>query len=89
MTTWLGKQDNAIVTMIEGDAPLLVRFYAWERQEMWTYLTEYCEVGVPCGSESKGWPCDGAAIVCPDKEIYADNEGIISRDEVRGAVFCK
>eukprot|EP00903_Cladosiphon_okamuranus_P021993 g20221.t1 len=76
------SDDNAIVMMIEADAPLLAKFYAWETEEMWTYLTEHCEVGVPCGSEQKGWPCLGSTIACPDKEIFADNKGIISRDEL-------
>lgn len=75
--------------MIEADAPLLAKFYTWEKHEMWTYLTEHCEVGVPIGSEVKGWPCDGlfetsgATIVCPDKTIFADNQGVIPVDEVR------
>eukprot|EP00752_Nemacystus_decipiens_P013629 g12083.t4 len=77
------SDDYAIVTMIEGDAPLLARFYEWEKQEMWTFLTEHCEVGIPRGSEFKGWPCGRRVIVCPDKEIYADNDGAISRDELR------
>ena len=72
--------------MIEGNAPLLARFYAWEKQEIWTFLTEHCEVGVPFGSESKGWPNDGASIVCPDKDILSDNERVISRDEVRSVL---
>lgn len=76
------SDDNEIVLMIEAREPLLAKFYSWEKQEMWTYLTEHCEVGIPCGSESKGWPFDGTAIVCPDKDIFADNGGVIPRDEL-------
>lgn len=84
------RQDNEIVTMIENDKPLLTKFHAWQKQEMWTYVTEHCEVGVPCGSGSKGWPyvgpleAGGAAIVCLDKGILPDNWGVIAPDQVRG-----
>lgn len=69
-------------------APDSVAYDLSDKQEMWTYVTEHCEVGVPCGSGSKGWPyvgpleAGGAAIVCLDKGILPDNWGVIAPDQL-------